>query len=59
MDINNAIKLHTIFSVKKEFFSDHGAKCATSQTEREQATKARQLLICTTFQSSLIWSDQK
>ena len=46
----------TFFSVKNLFHSDHSAKCTSSQTEKEQATQARQLLICTTFQSSLIWS---
>ena len=45
-----------IFSVKNLFHSDHSAKCTSSQTENEQATQARQLLICTRSMSSLLWS---
>ena len=42
--------------VKNQFYSDHGAKYTCSQTESEQAKKARQLLICTTSQVKSLYS---
>ena len=47
------------FFRQKFIYSDHSAKCTSSQTENKQATQARQLLICTRSQSSFIWSDIK
>ena len=54
--ISSKFFVFILFSIKNLFYSDHSAKCTSSQTENKQATQARQLLICTRTPSSFIWS---
>ena len=56
-NFSSKVFVFILFSVKNLFYSDHNANYTSSQTENDQAKKARQLLICTTFPAKALYSD--